>query len=128
MLPCRPIARRDPASPRLQQPGGHAACAPGSSPPPVAVSSASASAPTKVSTDRIADYVAGIRAFADLASWFTVNVSSPNTPGLRDLQARDQLTDLLRPGSGGPLTVAATGARQVPVLLDRPGHGRRRPA
>lgn len=71
----------------------------------------------KDSADRIADYVAGIRAFADLASWFTVNVSSPNTPGLRDLQARDQLTELL----GRVLTardeIAATGARRVPVLL-----------
>jgi dihydroorotate dehydrogenase len=49
----------------------------------------------KDATDRAADYVAGIRAFAGLADYFTVNVSSPNTPGLRDLQARDALDDLL---------------------------------
>ncbi len=49
----------------------------------------------KDSADRAADYAAGITAFADVADYFTVNVSSPNTPGLRDLQARDALDDLL---------------------------------
>ncbi|MDP3555161.1 quinone-dependent dihydroorotate dehydrogenase [Methylocystis sp.] len=45
--------------------------------------------------DRVADYVAGVRAFADVASYFTINVSSPNTPGLRDLQEPAALSDLL---------------------------------
>ena len=49
----------------------------------------------KESSDRIADYVAGIAAFADLASYFTINVSSPNTPGLRDLQQAAVLDELL---------------------------------
>lgn len=49
----------------------------------------------KDADDRIADYVAGIHAFADTASYFTVNISSPNTPGLRDLQARSALAELL---------------------------------
>lgn len=49
----------------------------------------------KDSTDRVSDYVKGIRAFASLASYFTVNISSPNTPGLRTLQNRDSLDDLL---------------------------------
>ena len=49
----------------------------------------------KDSEDRVADYVAGIRRFADVASYLTVNVSSPNTPGLRSLQARDALAGLL---------------------------------
>ncbi len=49
----------------------------------------------KDSTDRAADYVAGIEAFADVASYFTVNISSPNTPGLRDLQQAAALDDLL---------------------------------
>lgn len=71
----------------------------------------------KDSEDRAADYVAGIRAFTDLASWFTVNVSSPNTPGLRDLQARDQLDDLLARVIAARDEIAATGARRVPVLL-----------
>jgi dihydroorotate dehydrogenase len=49
----------------------------------------------KESRDRIADYVAGIEAFADVASYFTINVSSPNTPGLRDLQQAAALDELL---------------------------------
>jgi dihydroorotate dehydrogenase len=49
----------------------------------------------KDSSDRVADYVAGIEAFADLASYFTINVSSPNTPGLRDLQQAAALDELL---------------------------------
>ena len=49
----------------------------------------------KDADDRIADYVAGVRAFADVASYFTINVSSPNTPGLRDLQEPSALADLL---------------------------------
>lgn len=49
----------------------------------------------KDSADRAADYVMGIAAFAAVASYFTVNVSSPNTPGLRDLQQARALDDLL---------------------------------
>ena len=49
----------------------------------------------KDSTDRVSDYVKGIRAFAKHASYFTVNISSPNTPGLRTMQNRDVLDDLL---------------------------------
>lgn len=71
----------------------------------------------KEASDRVADYVAGVHAFADLASYFTVNVSSPNTPGLRDLQAKDALAELL----GGVMAARdeeteRTG-RKVPVLL-----------
>lgn len=49
----------------------------------------------KDSCDRPADYVRGIAAFADIANYFTINVSSPNTPGLRDMQRADALDDLL---------------------------------
>jgi dihydroorotate dehydrogenase len=45
--------------------------------------------------DRGADYVRLIETFAPVASYFTVNVSSPNTPGLRDLQQANALDDLL---------------------------------
>ncbi len=45
--------------------------------------------------DRVADYVRLIETFAPLASYFTVNVSSPNTPGLRNLQQGHILDDLL---------------------------------
>src|SRR5689334_18574801 len=40
----------------------------------------------KDSADRIADYVEGIRAMAPVARYITINISSPNTPGLRQLQ------------------------------------------
>ena len=49
----------------------------------------------KDSPDRVADYVQLIETFAPVASYFTVNVSSPNTPGLRNLQQAAQLDDLL---------------------------------
>jgi Dihydroorotate dehydrogenase len=45
--------------------------------------------------DRVADYVKLIETFAPVASYFTVNVSSPNTPGLRNLQQSAALDDLL---------------------------------
>jgi dihydroorotate dehydrogenase len=49
----------------------------------------------KDSADRAADYVKLIETFAPVASYFTVNVSSPNTPGLRNLQQAAALDDLL---------------------------------
>ena len=49
----------------------------------------------KDSTDRIADYVAGIKIFSGVADYLTVNISSPNTPGLRALQSRTELQGLL---------------------------------
>ncbi|MBU2117650.1 MAG: quinone-dependent dihydroorotate dehydrogenase, partial [Alphaproteobacteria bacterium] len=63
----------------------------------------------KDSDDRAADYVTGLRRLAGKADWFTVNVSSPNTPGLRALQGREALDDLLgrvaeaRPADGAPV-------------------------
>ena len=48
------------------------------------------------SEDRIADYVEGIERLAPVASYFTVNISSPNTPGLRDLQSPQELNSLLK--------------------------------
>ena len=49
----------------------------------------------KDSVDRIADYVTGVRAMADVADYLTINISSPNTPGLRGLQDKGQLLALL---------------------------------
>jgi len=47
------------------------------------------------SANRAADYTAGVTRFAAIADYLTVNISSPNTPGLRDLQERSALNDLL---------------------------------
>jgi dihydroorotate dehydrogenase len=68
----------------------------------------------KDAADRVADYVSGINAFAQIASYFTVNVSSPNTPGLRDLQQAAALDDLLARVLDARDRI---GERRVPVLL-----------
>lgn len=49
----------------------------------------------KDSVDRIADYAVGIRRMSEVASYMTINISSPNTPGLRGLQDEGALNDLL---------------------------------
>jgi dihydroorotate dehydrogenase len=49
----------------------------------------------KDSVDRIADYVLGVRAMEQYADYLTINISSPNTPGLRALQNKSELDDLL---------------------------------
>lgn len=49
----------------------------------------------KDSDDRIADYATGVRTMATVADYLTVNISSPNTPGLRNLQAGGELVELL---------------------------------
>jgi dihydroorotate dehydrogenase len=49
----------------------------------------------KDSVDRIADYVSGVRAMAPVADYLTINISSPNTPGLRALQDEGALDELL---------------------------------
>ena len=49
----------------------------------------------KDATDRVQDYVRGLDTFYDVASYFTINISSPNTPGLRDLQDPAALEALL---------------------------------
>lgn len=49
----------------------------------------------KDSADRVGDYVLGLKRLWGLADYFTVNISSPNTPGLRALQTRSALEELL---------------------------------
>jgi dihydroorotate dehydrogenase len=74
----------------------------------------------KDSTDRISDYVLGFAALAPLADYVTVNVSSPNTPGLRGLQNREELTRLL------DSLIHTRGTKAKPILLkiapDLDGH------
>ncbi|PCH81852.1 MAG: dihydroorotate dehydrogenase (quinone) [Hyphomicrobiales bacterium] len=71
----------------------------------------------KDSSDRIADYVSGVNRFASLASYFTVNVSSPNTPGLRDLQAKAALDELMARVIEARDAQIDTAGRSVPVFL-----------
>ncbi|WP_076068797.1 quinone-dependent dihydroorotate dehydrogenase [Sphingomonas montana] len=49
----------------------------------------------KDATDRIADYATGVARASTVADYVTVNISSPNTPGLRGLQTGSELTALL---------------------------------
>jgi dihydroorotate dehydrogenase len=66
----------------------------------------------KDSGDPIEDYVAGISRFADMADYLVVNISSPNTPGLRDLQRKEHFAKLL-----GRVQDARQAARRRPPLL-----------
>jgi dihydroorotate dehydrogenase len=65
--------------------------------------------------DAIADYVASATLVADVADYVVVNVSSPNTPGLRDLQATAKLRPLLRAVRGA--LDEASPRRRVPLLV-----------
>jgi dihydroorotate dehydrogenase len=65
----------------------------------------------KDSSDRAADYVACSVALAPYADYLVCNVSSPNTPGLRNLQGRAQLSDLLK------RTQDAIAAKPVPLVV-----------
>lgn len=67
--------------------------------------------PNRDSQDRTADYVQLVETFAPVVSYITINVSSPNTPGLRNLQEAKSLDDLMARviavrdrvcGQGGP--------------------------
>ena len=64
----------------------------------------------KDSADRIADYAKAFAALSPLADYVTVNVSSPNTPGLRGLQNKDELTSLLD-------SLTQTRISKIPLLL-----------
>ncbi|WP_404289787.1 quinone-dependent dihydroorotate dehydrogenase [Microvirga sp. RSM25] len=70
----------------------------------------------KDSTDRIADYVLCIERLCGLADFLTINVSSPNTPGLRDLQGEAFLDDLLA-RSMDARDKADQGRRKTIILL-----------
>lgn len=71
----------------------------------------------KESPDRAGDYVAGLRTFYDVATAFTVNISSPNTPGLRDLQAPEQLDELLGRVVQARAELVAAGKPQRPITV-----------
>lgn len=50
----------------------------------------------KTSEDAAADYVQGVHTLSQYADYLVINISSPNTPGLRQLQERKQLKDLVK--------------------------------
>ncbi len=71
----------------------------------------------KDATDRTADYVKGIETFYDVASFFTINISSPNTPGLRDLQAPAALDELLARVMAAREALVQSGKPKRPVVV-----------
>ncbi len=71
----------------------------------------------KDSADPVEDFAAGLRAFYGVADYFTVNISSPNTPGLRDLQAPDRLNRLLELLTSERERLAACAAVRRPILV-----------
>lgn len=71
----------------------------------------------KESTDYSNDYVLGVEKFAPIADYLVINVSSPNTPGLRDLQHESQLRQLLTNVIEKRNAITASGHPYVPILL-----------
>jgi dihydroorotate dehydrogenase len=65
------------------------------------------------SSDRIADYIVGVERFSDVADYLAINVSSPNTPGLRDLQEKAALSALL----DGVVAARDAASRRPPLFL-----------
>jgi dihydroorotate dehydrogenase len=71
----------------------------------------------KDSADRIGDYELGVKRFARYASYLTVNISSPNTPGLRSMQARAELAELLSRVTAARAALAEGAGRKTPLFL-----------
>ncbi|MDG2034766.1 MAG: quinone-dependent dihydroorotate dehydrogenase, partial [Rhodospirillales bacterium] len=67
----------------------------------------------KETGDAVSDYVLGVRALSNVADYITVNVSSPNTPGLRDLQVKSNLEKLV----GSVMNERAGSDGKPPVFL-----------
>ncbi|MEM8799047.1 MAG: quinone-dependent dihydroorotate dehydrogenase [Pseudomonadota bacterium] len=65
----------------------------------------------KDSEDRVADYAEGVARFSGIADYLTINISSPNTPRLRDLQSGDALENLLT------RVMSARGESAVPIFV-----------
>lgn len=67
--------------------------------------------------DAAADYLKSFGLLAGHADYLVLNVSSPNTPGLRELQDEGRLRELLSAVAGANAERAAAGSRRVPILL-----------
>lgn len=71
----------------------------------------------KDSADRIADYARGVTTMAPVATYLTVNISSPNTPGLRALQDAGALTELLGAVMDARVQAEQALGRKLPIFL-----------
>lgn len=72
----------------------------------------------KTSPDAVGDYVKGVKKFGSYADYLVINVSSPNTPGLRDMQGKKALSELIGDVLKARDTLAEDlGGKNLPVLL-----------
>lgn len=71
----------------------------------------------KASADKTKDFVAGLERLGPLSSFVTINVSSPNTPGLRDLQLPDALSDLVGQLIATRDRMATRDGRRIPLIV-----------
>jgi dihydroorotate dehydrogenase len=71
----------------------------------------------KDSSDRMHDYVLGMQKLAPLVDYITINISSPNTPGLRALQGKEELEDLLGRLNEARTDIVHQGVEWFPLLL-----------
>ena len=69
------------------------------------------------SEDPVADYVAGFQAVCDRVDYVAVNISSPNTPGLRELQTRGNFEHLVGALHATREALVSGGARRVPIAV-----------
>ncbi|MGN6365474.1 quinone-dependent dihydroorotate dehydrogenase [Asticcacaulis taihuensis] len=71
----------------------------------------------KDATDRMADYVTGLKRLWGQGSYFTINISSPNTPGLRALQGKSYLDDLLGQMAETRAALVKVSVSNCPIFL-----------
>ncbi len=71
----------------------------------------------KASPDKTRDFVSGLTQLGPFASFVTINVSSPNTPGLRDLQLPDALSALLEQLMSARARLATDSERKPPLIV-----------
>eukprot|EP00511_Aplanochytrium_stocchinoi_P000377 CAMPEP_0204823502 /NCGR_PEP_ID=MMETSP1346-20131115/1577_1 /ASSEMBLY_ACC=CAM_ASM_000771 /TAXON_ID=215587 /ORGANISM="Aplanochytrium stocchinoi, Strain GSBS06" /LENGTH=387 /DNA_ID=CAMNT_0051950167 /DNA_START=151 /DNA_END=1314 /DNA_ORIENTATION=- len=71
----------------------------------------------KTSSSAVDDYSKGVNTFFDVADYLVVNVSSPNTPGLRNLQAKKELSELISGVTKARDLKCKDGSRCTPLLL-----------
>ncbi|MGN6424922.1 MAG: quinone-dependent dihydroorotate dehydrogenase [Asticcacaulis sp.] len=71
----------------------------------------------KDAADRMADYVTGLKRLWGMGSYFTINISSPNTPGLRALQGKSHLDELLDQIAETRAALAKVTGKNYPIFL-----------
>lgn len=71
----------------------------------------------KNTENKINDYIENIQKFYDVANYLTINISSPNTPGLRDLQQKDSLNSLIKKITQTRIEQKEKNNKHIPIFL-----------